>query len=160
MRLMVDALVAVMLAMLIAGVLWHHRASSAHQADIEEARTSVNQIAREIALRVALHQGADNDSNPSFKIDTSWFQPHLPENPLVEDGHPWLEVAGPDERLLRHPRERLASDKALAKFWYNPANGIVRARVAPHGSDQNALELYNQINECQLTSIFADARDE
>jgi hypothetical protein len=160
MRLMIDALVAVMLAMLIAGVLWHHRAQSAHQADIEEARTSVHQIAREIALRVALHQAAGNESSPSLTIDTAWFQPHLPENPLVDEGHPWLELAGLDERLLRHPRERIASDKALAKFWYNPSNGIVRARVAPHGSDQTALELYNQINECQLNSIFADARDE
>jgi hypothetical protein len=158
MRLLVDALVAFMLAAIIAGVLWHHRAESAAQAAVAETRESVRAIARQISLEVALHEATAGADERLMTIDPAWFQPHLPENPLVDQGHPWLEVALPEERLRRHPRERLASDKALAKFWFNPANGIVRARVGPGASDAAALDLYNRVNDSELTSLYADAQ--
>jgi hypothetical protein len=48
----------------------------------------------------------------------------------------------------------MAFDRSIAAFWYNPANGVVRARVPVTISDQRATELYNRINGVFLTSIF------
>ena len=45
---------------------------------------------------------------------------------------------------------------SVAAFWYNPYTGTVRGRVSQQVSDSKALELYNEINDSALTTLFAD----
>jgi hypothetical protein len=40
-------------------------------------------------------------------------------------------------------------------FWYNPALGVVRARVPRTLSDAEALELYNEVNGTRLQELTA-----
>jgi hypothetical protein len=46
-------------------------------------------------------------------------------------------------------------DSKRAGYWYNPNQGIVRARVPVGISDDRALRLYNRINGTALTSIYS-----
>jgi hypothetical protein len=55
---------------------------------------------------------------------------------------------------MLHPPVRLTLDDRMASFWYNPYQGVVRARVPVQVNDDAALELYNRINGCSLLSIF------
>jgi hypothetical protein len=46
-------------------------------------------------------------------------------------------------------------------FWYNPALGIVRARVPRTLSDADAIDTYNRVNGTAIRSLveFAQAED-
>lgn len=67
---------------------------------------------------------------------------------------PWLEVAPAADADLLHPRVRVTIDEGLAAFWYNPFQGVVRARVPVLVSDTDATALYNRVNGTSLSSIF------
>ena len=65
-----------------------------------------------------------------------------------------VEVAGEADAHLLHPRVRMTVDEEMAGFWYNPYQGIVRARVPVLVSDKDATELYNRLNNASLTSLL------
>src|SRR5262249_12261162 len=71
-----------------------------------------------------------------------------------------VEVATPAEASLQDPAVRLTLDAHVASFWYNPYQGIVRARVPVLISDEKALDLYNTINGTHLATIYGVAPDE
>jgi hypothetical protein len=50
----------------------------------------------------------------------------------------------------------MAASRSTAKFWYNPHQGIVRARVSSEMSESEALSLYNEVNGCNLSGLFVD----
>jgi len=52
------------------------------------------------------------------------------------------------------PPVRMTIDGKLASFWYNPYQGIVRARVPVCVSDRKALDLYNSINGTRLSELY------
>ena len=54
-----------------------------------------------------------------------------------------------------HPTLLISTTREIPAFWYNPSNGVVRARVGPMLSDRKSLEIYNAINACSLQSLFA-----
>ena len=56
--------------------------------------------------------------------------------------------------MLTHPFIRCDVSGAAAEFWYNPYLGIVRARVPYLRSDRETLALYNDVNDCELSSLF------
>jgi len=154
MRLIVDSLVAVMLSAILAAVVFSNREEKAGQEQVQAARDAIHAITRQIKLKVALGEVELNERGHATAIDPEWFEGRLPENPYVGDGHPWLEIAGVAQIDMDHPPNRLATDYAVAKFWYNPANGTVRARVPATVSDARALALYNSINDCNLQKLF------
>jgi len=87
-------------------------------------------------------------------IDPAWFQEAAPGNPLLDEDRPWVEVAGTSQADLLHPPVRMAVEKSIAAFWYNPYQGVVRARVPVMVSDDKATELYNRVNGTGMSSIF------
>jgi len=38
-------------------------------------------------------------------------------------------------------------------YWYNPDNGIVRARVTPQETVSDTLALYNEVNNTAVTAM-------
>lgn len=90
-------------------------------------------------------------------IQPEWFDEGAPRNPFVVGRAPWIEVASADEALLTHPPVRSDASGKHAEFWYNPYLGIVRARVEYQRSDRETLSLYNEVNDCDLDSLFAPA---
>jgi len=156
MRVLIDTLAAVMVIGLLAGVALHMHRLGGEQATHDQARFEVARLQQQIHRRAALTTAENRERGYPQVIDPEWFQGNLPVNPLLGPDHPWLEVASRSQRDLKHPSVRIASDASIACFWYNPFNGIVRARVPSDVSDAKALDLYNYINECRLGDLFAD----
>jgi type II secretory pathway component PulJ len=156
MRILIDGMIAVMVLAILAGMTWHSNATRAQNQQRELTRAEVRRFQQQIALQSALAQVERNERGYPGRVEPNWFQGKLPVNPLVDVDHPWLEIAGPEQKGLTHPPQRVAASPVLAKFWYNPSNGIVRARVPSSLSDAGALELYNFINDANLTDLFGE----
>lgn len=154
MRLLIDTLVAVMLAGVLAGVVYLQNLDTAHEEQVAETIESIRQIQQQIILQAALEQVALNSAGYPETVDVEWFELAVPQNTLLEGERPWLEVAGIEHRESLNPDRLTASDSTVASFWYNPYQGIVRARVPAEMSDQTALAMYNRVNGTNLTSLF------
>lgn len=160
MRLLKDTLIALMLVAILTMVLWHNQDEREHRDEIGAVRLSVQAIQSEVLLQSALANVELSERGYPATIDPEWFDRPLPNNKLLSNSHPWVEIAGPRQRNLRHPPDRIATDGSLAKFWYNPSTGVVRARVPSSVSDAAALKLYNAINDTDLTAIFVTSANE
>jgi hypothetical protein len=156
MRLFMDSVVALLLVALLSGVMWHNKAARAVEHSRQAAQAEVRRFQQQIDLQTALATVQRNHRGYPQTIDPNWFQGALPNNPLLDVNHPWLEVASPDQKNLRHPPDREARTKLTAKFWYNPDTGIVRARVPDGISDAASLELYNFVNDCSVPELFGN----
>ena len=156
MRLFLDTLVALMLVGLLAGLVMYHRQARDTEALRDLARAEVRRFQQQIYLHTALSDGKPRGRGYPASIDPAWFQGNLPANALLGPDHPWLEVAGLNQRDALHPPSLTATDRDTASFWYNPASGVVRARVPIRISDAEALELYNFINDCSLPTLFPE----
>lgn len=154
MRLLIDSLMAVMLAALLAGILLYQRSEAQYQEDVSTTRASVRMIQQQVTFQAALAQTARNEFGFPRSVDPMWFHETLPRNELLGGEGPWMEIAGPDERLLLHPRQRIADGPGVATFWYNPSTGVVRARIPHLVSDARTLEVYNYVNNSSLSDLF------
>jgi len=150
-----DTVVALTLAALVGGGLWHYRAAAEQGRRIEYVRESVNRIEMQVKLRSATEETELNARGWPTSIDPEWFMGEPPRNTLLSPDRPWLEVAPSEQADLRHPPMRIALHKGLAAFWYNPGTGVVRARAPVSVSDRAALRMYNEVNESNLDSIFS-----
>lgn len=154
MRTMIDTLVALMLAGILAGVTLQQRQQQNDDIAVETTRRNVHRINREVQLRAALAQVSLSEQGYPATIDPEWFEHELPRNLLVADGRSWLEVAPMEQRGLAHPLDIAPPGKTNGAFWYNPSTGIVRARVPSGMSDAATIDLYNDINGCAVDSRF------
>ena len=153
-RRIVDAVIVLAILGLVGGVT----AFELHRSDQERAITgmtaTVRDFERMIRLRAATKDVELNPRGWPVTIDPSWFDDEPPRNTLVSPDRPWVEIAPPEDAALLHPPIRIAVSTGLASFWYNPYQGVVRARVPVSISDRQALLLYNRINGTDLESIF------
>jgi len=149
MRQLLDILVAVMLAGLITGGVLMHRSAERRKEDIAQVKASVASFQGQLHLMRAIIGGDEiprSIAGYPLEIDPEWFEHGLPGHPLLNDGRPWLEIAGPDQCHLWHPEQRVADDRSLAAFWYNPCQGIVRARVPRTRFESRDAALYAYVN--------------
>ncbi|MBT8484270.1 MAG: type II secretion system protein [Phycisphaerales bacterium] len=153
MRILIRMLLAVMILGITTGILLYYLNVRRDASDRELARAEVNRFQQQIYLRAALASPDQQDAPPPV-IDPSWFQENLPINPLLGTERPWVEVAAAHDKTRLHPHNLTAGSDEIAAFWYNPANGVVRARVPEGISDSQALALYNEVNDCGLGSLF------
>ncbi len=156
MRLLMNTLVALMLAGILAGVIFFNRVQEAQASDTRGTVDAIRQIQQQLTLQVALERVEMTDAGWPRTVDTAWFPLELTDNGLLSPGHPWMEVAGPAQRHRLHPISITADDRSIASFWYNPYQGIVRARVPSGMTDAETLRLYNQVNKCGLTSLVPE----
>jgi hypothetical protein len=152
----IHILVGLMVAAILGGVAMVKLNEHTARTDRDIARTEVSRFQAQIHLQTALMTEADAEARPPTTVEPSWFGENRPRNPLLPTSHPWVEVAGPREKDLLHPPDLIARDVSVASFWYNPFNGIVRARVPHQVSDSRVLELYNTVNDSGLTSVFQE----
>ncbi len=155
MRMLLNILVAVMLAGILVGVVMIRSTEGIKQDQIKAARDEVRRFQRQITFQTTVADVELTAEGYPVSADPNWFHGNLPANPLIEVGHPWVEIAGRNERSLLHPLDLVVRDVAAAQFWYNPYKGIVRARVPADISDARALEFYNQVNDSSLSGVFS-----
>lgn len=154
MRWFLDAIGLLTAVGLLLGVLAYQRAKERKEAVVERATCEVRRLGLEIKYRAASRIGVLNGRGWPVTVDPGWFGTDPPRNDLLAGARPWLEVATIDEAGLEHPPVRMAIREDMAAFWYNPYQGLVRARVPVLVSDADSLALYNRLNGCGLVSIF------
>jgi hypothetical protein len=153
MRLLVHALVTLMIAALLGGLVYSDRMAQQSRAGRAQTREQLQRFRQQIDLQMTLSATGQRVSYPA-SIDPSWFGKDRPANAMLEAGHPWVEVAGPEDADRQHPSNIIAADRTVAAFWYNPTNGVIRARVPMAIRDSQALEAYNEVNDCHLDDLF------
>jgi hypothetical protein len=154
-RLLDITLLVLLLSVAIGGVMWQ-RAGHDENTAINDTQSALMRLEREIRLRSGTGNAELNARGWPVRIESDWFIGSAPRNLLLSNDHPWMEIAPPADAMLEHPRKRIAIDRATASFWYNPANGIVRARTPAGVSDARTTEVYNRVNSSSLSSIFGD----
>ena len=155
MRTLLNILVVVMLVGILVGVVMIRSNKGIKQDQIRTARDEVHRFQRQITLQATMAEVELTAEGYPLTADPNWFYGNLPQNLLIEAGHPWVEIAGRNDRSLLHPLDLVVRDAAAAQFWYNPYKGIVRARVPADISDAIALEIYNQVNDSSLGGVFS-----
>ena len=151
------AMVVVLIAGSLLAVGVGRAQTDAHERAMTATQAAVRRLNKEIRVHSALKDCELNGRGWPISIDPAWFGHDLPRNLLVDQGLPWLEVAADADLELEHPAERLVTTRADAAFWYNPAKGIVRARVGAFVSDERGLDAYNRVNGASLKSLFGTA---
>lgn len=134
----------------------HARADDRHeQSAISMTAGAIDRFEQELRFRGAMGEGRPNGRGFPTTVDRDWFNGDVPRNAMLPPAHPWLEIASDRQAHLAHPPTRVALDERVPGFWYNPASGIVRARVPQTASDERAVELYNEINGADIGTLIA-----
>jgi hypothetical protein len=152
-RWILDIIAVLTLAGLIAAVVMFQRVRRERESQVVRTTTELRRLEREIKFRAVTNGTAVNEVGWPVTVEPSWFE-HPPVNNLVTAERPWLEVAPVADADLLHPHIRVTIDEKQAGFWYNPFQGVVRARVPVLVSDKDAAELYNRVNGTSLSSLF------
>lgn len=155
MRLLVDSLIALMLVSILAGVLWHYRRQQRLLNDYQFIHNALDRLHDQTLYHKALGDVKLNAEGFPEQIKPRWFGDHLPVNVLVSTSHPWMDIAPADDTSTEPP-DPVITDRHQAGLWYNPNNGIFRARVTRQLSDEATLQMYNRVNGTSLTSLPDD----
>jgi hypothetical protein len=155
--LICSLLTGCMLAVTYTAVTWQRSEGHAEQAVFNAASDARRAIEREIRIRAATGDATLNERGWPDTIVPDWFGRKVPRNPFVGADHPWLEVATDADANLIDPPIRQALTRDVAGFWYNPNNGVLRARVGPRVTDADAIDLYNRLNAANVATLFAPA---
>ncbi len=154
MRRIIDSLFAFVLVGVLAGVALHYKHKRRFEQDVSVTRAEVRRFQAQIMVQSALEKVPLSQRGYPLSIETRWFGGKLPRNLLLGPAYPWVEIASADQRDRTHPPRRMATDRKLAQFWYNPNSGVVRARVPDSVSDATALRLYNEINDSAVSRVY------
>lgn len=159
MRLLIDTLIALMLAGILGAVVLDHR-QDRHQLDrVAAVQQAVRAIQSQSLWRAAMGETPKMPNGYSRRIDAAWFD-HVPRNVLVESeglAYQWLDYSpdrGGSNEWFDPPC--IVAAVGHAAFWYNPHRGIVRARVPMQFTQQDTVDLYNLVNGTNLR--VADCR--
>lgn len=154
MRLLIDSLIAIMLAGILAGLVMNHRHESAQLEQVRRVHQSLARLQEQVIYHGALEQADADRSATGFPMQVSpmWFDNELPVNAMVPGRQPWMDLA-PEGDMADHPPDPVVTGPTQASFWYNPNRGIVRARVQPRFSDHETLDLYNRLNGSSLPAL-------
>lgn len=147
-------MVSVALTGAVGAFLFQRAGERREEQMVSQARETVNTISQRMRYLKALEQLELNEFGWPELIDPNWFGQEPPRNRMLASRHPWMEVASPLEYTLDHPVQRVAINERLAGLWYNPARGIIRARVPQTVSDEKTIELYNRVNGVVVTELF------
>jgi hypothetical protein len=158
--IVIDALAIAALAAACLIVVSETRRTKSYDDRATLTRSAVQSIQSKVRVRSTMADVAINPAGFPIQVDPAWFEDGTPENALAP-GRPWIEIADESEWGLRHPRNPTLEGGAGAMFWYNPALGIVRARVPRTLSDADAIDTYNRVNGTAIRSLveFAQAED-
>ncbi len=116
MRVVIDSLVALMLAGMLAGAVVYKQQDRANTNDRQTAKAELNRFKRQILLESALGPVRIDEHPYPDLVDPAWFEGSPPLNPLLGPMHPWVEIAGGGERNLMHPVIRATNDPNIARF--------------------------------------------
>jgi hypothetical protein len=153
MRLLINSMILVMVLAILVGTVAYRNASTREELDLRVVRDGLDQFQEKLEFHSALWM-AEEASVGSYppQIMPGWFGEGMPKNTLVTGDRPWLDIA-PMNDYNDQPPDPLTTGLGQAGFWYNPALGVVRARVPQQDTDRQTLELYNRVNGTSLMEL-------
>jgi hypothetical protein len=153
MRWLRDIALLVLLIGLGSGVVWWQQEKREEQAKLDKTTADTQRLEREVRFHAATKTGELNARGWPITVDPAWFELDPPQNLVVTEDRPWVEIASEEEAGLMHPRVRMTIDSQTAAFWYNPYQGVVRARVPVSMTDEQATTMYNAVNRVSIAAI-------
>lgn len=153
MRRVVDLVGVLVLAGIAGGYYAHTRAADGESEQLESTRASLERIKGEVVIRSQSGQADVNPRGWSATVVPAWFGGELPKNTLLPEDRPWMEIAPVEHADWVHPKPIFDASGHDAAFWYNPALGIVRARVPMMPTDKRTIDAYNRINSTSIDSL-------
>jgi len=156
MRLIIDSLIALMLAVILGCVLVHYRNEQNDILRVQQVHQKLATLQEQALYRGALAEVEVTVAKFPLDIPAGWFPDSVPRNGMVSPTQPWLDIApaGDDHD---NPPDPVIRDSTQAGFWYNPNRGIFRARVTPQFTEEETLKLYNRLNGTQLRWLTTDS---
>lgn len=130
---LVELIVVIIVIGILAAVVVPRYVNSTQEASAATLTRNIKVIEGELAQRV---------SPPT--IDPGWFINGLPGHPENQAGEPAVETVNASGTL--HPTNKVLKAGVGGAYWYNSAEGVVRARVADQGSSSATLAHYNAVN--------------
>ena len=55
--------------------------------------------------------------------------------------------------MITHPLQKVLKTGVGGAFWYNSANGAIRARVTDQGSSTATIDAYNLVNDSSESNL-------
>lgn len=152
-RRLVDLICVLVICAIAYGAVRMSKYGDRYEEEVEATRASVVKIQSELVIRSQSGRAAINPRGWSETIVPAWFGGELPANSLLDDDRPWMEVASVEQAEWEHPKPVFDATGHDASFWYNPALGIVRARVPMLSTDVKTLNAYNAVNGVDLETV-------
>ncbi|MFI4871701.1 MAG: hypothetical protein ACIARQ_07810 [Phycisphaerales bacterium JB061] len=153
MRRVVDLVGVLVVAGIAGGYYAHTRLHDSEAEQLEETRAAVERLKGEVVIRSQSGQADVNPRGWSATVVPAWFGGDLPKNTLLSEDRPWVEIAPVEHAGWEHPRPVYDATGHDAAFWYNPALGIVRARVPMMPTDKRTIDAYNRVNSASITAL-------
>lgn len=126
---------------------WTYVTDSARERELIASTSLARQrIVSEVRLRSALAGAEITRQGWVRRIDPAWFPEGRPLNPwFLNHNRNWVDV---DVRAdsARFDPDSIDTSRHGAGWWYNPANGIIRARVPAQKTSRATLDLYESVN--------------
>ncbi len=145
---LIEILIVVAILAILSSVVFTTFAGASEEARASAAQADLHRLQTQVMLSAQESGGAF----PPVVTDAmlmSWFRNTL-RSPWASgttlDG---VETDASGDASVNHPVDKTVTG-ALHAFWYNPANGIVRARVRDLGDPARTIDLYQFVN---ITSI-------
>ncbi|MCA9271969.1 MAG: hypothetical protein KDA31_02870 [Phycisphaerales bacterium] len=153
MRRVVDLVGVLVVAGIAGGYYAHTRLNDSENEQLEETRTAVERLKGEVVIRSQSGQADVNPRGWSATVVPAWFGGELPKNTLLSEDRPWVEIAPVEHANWEHPKPVYDESGHDAAFWYNPALGIVRARVPMMPTDKRTIDAYNRVNSTSVKTL-------
>jgi len=138
-------LVEVLIVVVILGILAAIVVPQFTDASEETAAAALRSTLGTLRTRIDLEYHRSTPPAWPATIDPAWFAAGSAlAHPQNSFGAPTVELDNTAGRT--HPVNKVLSAASAGAFWYNPTNGLVRARVAYRGNDAATLAFYNLVN--------------
>ncbi|HNO78969.1 MAG TPA: type II secretion system protein [Phycisphaerae bacterium] len=145
---LVEVLIVVIILGILAAIVVPQFSDASHQSVRSTLQTTLDVLEDRIELA---RQKSPTGEYPS-SIDSTWFASGIgPEHPENSFGVANVEVESAAGQS--HPTNKVLKAGIGGAFWYNPAEGIVRARVADQGSSAATQAFYNEVNDSNEASL-------
>ena len=153
---LLNSLIGLLVTGVVASIMIHRHDKRLNQDQHERVHQALDQLQDKITIVGAMKMNSAGQESFPHEISPLWFRAEgLPTNVAVPGKQPWLDIA-PQGDHSDQPPDPVIVSADQAGFWYNPNNGVFRARVVPEFSQQATLDKYNNLNNTQLTSLPQD----
>ena len=141
---LVEVLIVVIVLGILAAAILPQFTSAADDARQNTTAIVVKSMIRQIGV-----EKAKTGSYPAA-VSATWFEGGvLPTNPFDPNATVFHHIA--TDPALLHPGTKTIHPAGA--FWYNNANGIIRARVTAGANNAETIATYNAANSCRVTTL-------